>query len=156
MANELHNINNYPEIQKSIYLIEAIWIIERKSGICIFDKSYKEQEKSGITGDLICGFFSAFVDISEEFFNQQVEFIKLHDSRLYFTFLKNVIFVIKFEEGLLLEEEIEDIIFGISLEFITEFPDVLSNWNGNLHKFETFSKILNEIVGIHPAYVYFN
>ena len=156
MAKEFHDLENLPEIHKSFYLIEAIWVIDRGSGVCLFDKYYKDQGDSGISSDLICGFFSAFVDISEEFFAEQVDYIKFRTSRLYFSFIHNVIFILKFEDDLLLEEEIEDILFEIAVEFIKEFHDKLANWNGNLRVFEDFNGILDQIVAIHPIYVYFN
>jgi len=156
MVEEFHDFENVPELHKSFYLIEAIWIIDRGSGVCLFDKYYKDQGDSGISSDLICGFFSAFVDISEEFFAEQVDYIKFRDSRLYFTYVENIIFILKFEEDLLLEEEMEEILFEIAVEFMKEFQENLAEWNGNLCTFEDFNRILDQIVAIHPIYVYFN
>jgi hypothetical protein len=139
-----------------MYLIEAIWIIERSSGICIYEQTYEEIESTDISTDLISGLFSAFVDITKQFFKQCVDYIKLRNSRVYFTITSELIFIVKFEEDFLLDEEIEEIMFNIVDAFICEFQETLLHWNGNLKAFEGFTFILNEIIGILPFYAYFN
>ena len=69
--------NMFPN-QPLEYLLDYLWIVEKKSGICIFQKCYYPTANyTKLSPDIISGFFTAFSIFIDEAFSddlKQVEF----------------------------------------------------------------------------------
>lgn len=72
--------------------ILKIWIMQKDSGLCIFEQSFSE-DAMNIDSDLIGGFLSALQGFSYEVVNSSIEYVKLRDYLLYYDFSKEYTFV---------------------------------------------------------------
>jgi hypothetical protein len=77
---------------KAISEILKFWIIQRDSGVCVFEQSFSESAMN-LDSDLIGGFISAIMNFSDEVVHSKIEFVKLKDYLLFYDFSKEFIFV---------------------------------------------------------------
>lgn len=127
--------------------LENLWIIEKKSGICIFNKNYIYLKKKHQSTDLICGFLSAISMLASEAFAEDIKYIKLSNSKLYFKHTINFLFVLSIQnENRFNSHKIKTLINDISELFIFYYDKDFENWDRDIRHFKAFSKYLANIV----------
>ena len=141
------------EILKSVYkrrenrFFENLWIIERKSGICIFNKDFKCLKNKHHSIDLICGFLSAISMLASEAFADDIKYIKLSNSKLYFKYTTNFLFVLSIQnENRFNSHKIKALINDISDLFVFYYDKDFESWGNDIRQFKAFSKYLANIV----------
>jgi len=126
---------------------ENLWIIERKSGICIFSKDFKCLTKKHLSIDLICGFLSAISMLASEAFAEDIKYIKLSNSILYFKHTTNFLFVLSIQnENRFNSHKITTLINDISDLFLFYYDKDFESWDRDIRQFKAFSKYLANIV----------
>jgi hypothetical protein len=133
--------------------IESLWILEKKSGICIFEDNYVDFTNVGISSELIAGFLSALLTFAGKAFSDNVEFIKFSKRKMFFEFTKFFLFVIAINENVPYDEtQVIKIRKTISKVFSKRFQDIFTNnnWDGDITVFYNFSEDLQYIVERKP------
>jgi hypothetical protein len=133
--------------------IESLWILERTSGICIFEENYVNFTKVGISSQIVASFLSALLKFAGEAFSDNVEFIKFSKRKMFFQFTKFFLFVIAINENDPWDEtQVIKIRKTISKVFLKRFQDIFTNnkWEGDITVFYNFSEELNHIVEKKP------
>ncbi|MFX1495303.1 MAG: hypothetical protein ACFFBZ_13545 [Promethearchaeota archaeon] len=126
---------------------DNLWIIERKSGICIFNKNFKYIKNKQLSVDLICGFLSGIAMLVSEAFAEDIRYIKLSNSKLYFKYTTNFLFVLSIKnENQLNSYKIKSLINDISALFIFFYDRDFESWDRDIRKFKAFSKYLKNII----------
>ncbi len=126
---------------------ENLWIIERKSGICIFNKNSKFLKKKHLSIDLICGFLSAISMLALEAFAEDIKYIKLSNSKLYFKHTTNFLFVLSIQnENRFNSHKIKTLINDISALFLFYYDKDFESWDRDIRQFKAFSKYLANII----------
>lgn len=126
---------------------ENLWIIERNSGICIFNKNIKCLKKKHLSIDLICGFLSAISMLASEAFAEDIKYIKLSNSKLYFKYTTNFLFVLSIQnENRFNSHKIKTLINDISDLFVFYYDKDFESWDRDIRQFKAFSKYLANIV----------
>ena len=148
--------SNIQDKNNEEFLIESLWILERKSGLCLFKEIYNEIIDQTISNDLICGFFSAVSDITNEAFRTDLQYIKLMNLKIYFEFIENLIFIIAINDDEFNDYEIQYLSCIIAEIFINKYQPYLYDWNNNVTYFKDFSEDLEKIVRRKPFYEFFN
>ncbi|MFX0025837.1 MAG: hypothetical protein ACFE8M_05430 [Candidatus Hermodarchaeota archaeon] len=125
---------------------ENLWIIERKSGICLFHKSFRYLKNKSLSVDLICGFLSAIAMLASEAFAEDIRYIKLSNSKLYFQYTANFLFILSVQnETLLNPYKIKTLINNISDLFVFYYDKDFESWDRDIHKFKAFTKYLENL-----------
>jgi hypothetical protein len=133
--------------RKENRFLENLWIIERKSGICIFNKNFKCLGKKHLSTDLICGFLSAISMLASEAFTENIKYIKLSNSKLHFKYTMNFLFVLSvYNENRFTSRTIKSLINDISNLFIFYYDKDFESWDRDLRQFKGFSKNLATLV----------
>lgn len=126
---------------------ENLWIIERNSGICIFNKNIKCLKKKHLSIDLICGFLSAISMLASEAFAEDIKYIKLSNSKLYFKYTTNFLFILSIQnENRFNSHKIKTLINDISDLFVFYYDKDFESWDRDIRQFKAFSKYLANIV----------
>ena len=126
---------------------ENLWIIERKSGICIFNQNFKCLKKKHLSIDLICGFLSAISMLASEAFAEDIKYIKLSNSKLYFKRTMNFLFVLSIHnENRFNSHKIKTLINDISDLFVFYYDKDFESWDRDIRQFKAFSKYLADMV----------
>ncbi|MFX0018365.1 MAG: hypothetical protein ACFFAK_04195 [Promethearchaeota archaeon] len=126
---------------------ENLWIIEKKSGICIFNKNFKYLKKKHLSIDLICGFLSAISMLALEAFSEDIKYIKLSNSKLYFKYTTNFLFVLSIQkENRFNSNKIRTLINDISDLFIFYYDKDFESWDRDIRQFKAFSKYLAKLI----------
>jgi propanediol dehydratase large subunit len=125
--------------------ILKIWIIQKDSGICVFEQSFSESAVT-IDSDLIGGFLSAILNFSDEVIKSSIQYIQLNDYLLYYDFSRDFVFVYLCEPdvsvkniGKISEKTVKS--FGTHFEQ----PGQLS-FTGDVSKFNTFASETEQIL----------
>lgn len=138
------------------YIIEGLWILERSSGLCIFERMYENIINSEVSRDLICGFFSAISNISRLSFSDDIQYIKLYKKKIVFESSNDLIFVLIVREDLLTDYQVKNIAIKISKKFNSLFHFNYECWNGDIEKYDKFTEVVDSIVKEIPFYSYYN
>lgn len=124
-------------------LINAVWIIVKKKGICIFHQRF---HGTGINPDLFTGFLSGIYTFSEEVTQTGgIEVMELKDKRLLYGIISNLVFIFDVTK----DEDVDDVrkkITEISKVFIDKFGHHLVHWIGETSVFEPFKRDLSLII----------
>ncbi|MFX0031219.1 MAG: hypothetical protein ACFE9P_01030 [Candidatus Hermodarchaeota archaeon] len=142
MTVELLNLDD-----KSPNLIQNLWIIERTSGICIFEKNFEENRKIQFPNNLICGFLSAISMLALEVFAENINYIKFSNSKLYFKKTSNFLFIFRFQnQHPYSSQKIMNLIKDISKMFADMYDNTVQHWNRDVRQFKTFSRHLEKLL----------
>jgi len=124
-------------------LINAVWIVKKRGGICIFHQKYGGKE---IDPDLFSGFLSGIYSFSEEISETGgIEIMELKDMKLLYGVSSDLIYILAATK----EEDIEVLrkkIADINKIFLDKYGKYLLNWDGNTSIFEPFNRDLNLII----------
>lgn len=135
MTNEVLKLNN----QKSSFL-QNLWIIEKGSGICIFEKNFEKHKKIKFSNNLICGFFSAISMLALEVFAERISHIKFSNCKLTFKHTNNFLFIFRIQnQPSPSTYKINDLINEISKMFVDLYDNSFQNWNRDIRQFKSFS-----------------
>ena len=133
--------------RKENRFLENLWIIERKSGICIFNKNFTSLEKKHLSTDLICGFLSAISMLASEAFAENIKYIKLSNSKLNFKYTTNFLFVLSIHnENRFTSHTIKTLFNDISDLFIFYYDKDFESWDRDIRQFKAISKHLATLV----------
>jgi hypothetical protein len=123
--------------------LQNLWIIERKSGICIFEKNFNDHKKIPFSNNLICGFLSAISMLALEAFAENVTSIKLSRIELYFKNTRNFLFIFSIQnQNPFSSYKIKNLISEISDMFIEIYDKGFENWDKDIRQFKNFSSYL--------------
>ncbi|MFO8019825.1 MAG: hypothetical protein R6U96_14470 [Promethearchaeia archaeon] len=134
-------------------LIESLWILSSKSGICIYEENYEDITKDGINVDLISSFISALLTFADEAFTDEIKHIKFANRKIVFHFSDYFLFVIAVnDQAPATDAQIKKVIFKIAEKFNDKYYTLFAEdkWNGNIETFDPFSKELRKIVKKEP------
>ncbi len=140
--------------ESPVSLIESLWILEKASGICIFEEYYVDFTRDGIETDLIASFLSALLSFADEAFEDAIQHIKLSNRKIVFEFSECVLFVVSIsDDAPATDGQIKKAIEQIAKKFNDKYRAVLENgkWGGNVDLFSNFSQDLKDIVMKEPV-----
>lgn len=144
MALEIISIKNS---KPQNILIESFWVLERTSGICLFEENLEKDATNGISIDLICGFLSAISVIAVEAFEEDIKYIELSRRKLFFKNTDNFVFITSIKnQKRLNHQKVKNLIDQISNEFIAKFDINFERWDRNVYHFQPFSEDLKSIL----------
>ncbi len=134
------------------FLIESIWILDKSSGLCIFEEIYEDFIKKGLDSDLIASFLSAILNFAGETFTEEIQFIKFTNRKILFEFSERTLFVIAIDDR---DETPDYCIKEIIKEIVEKFNDkyesfLKDDWLGNTALFSSFTEDLRVIIKRKP------
>ncbi|MFX0072261.1 MAG: hypothetical protein ACFFAO_14335 [Candidatus Hermodarchaeota archaeon] len=134
------------------YIIESLWILERRSGICIFEENYLDFTKEGISTDMVGAFLAALLSFARETFTDEIQNIQFSNRKVFFKFSKHLLFVTICCNDKNNHHKIKEISNEIEEKFNLKYEKIFENdgWNGNTSTFREFSSDLSEIVKNKP------
>jgi len=135
------------------YVIESIWILELKSGVCLFEEVYKDLTKDDIDSNLMLSFLSALLSFAGEVFTDKIKHIALSNHRIFFDFSKYILTVVAINDEIQINEmQIRKFIYILTEKFNNKFQTVfdLERWNGDIDQFNEFSEELRKIMKKDP------
>jgi len=134
-------------------LIESLYILEKDSGICLFEENYVDITKDGISTDLISSFLSAILSFADETFADEIQHIQFSNRRILFNFSEHVLLVIAVhKETPATDFQIKRMIDNIASQFDQKYSIIFETdqWRGDITQFNDFSQELYEIVKREP------
>ncbi|MFX1294192.1 MAG: hypothetical protein ACFFD2_04960 [Promethearchaeota archaeon] len=128
-------------------MIRDIWIVEKKAGRCLFNKSYGDLD---IDPDLLSSFLAGLNTFSEsELRDTGIESIEMgHMKWVYINWENRLLLVAageKNSDSLVLHHQL-DIICKDFLNFFSIDRDFFENFDGNVSIFPLFEPILDELI----------
>ncbi|MHA1283512.1 MAG: hypothetical protein ACTSQP_13500 [Promethearchaeota archaeon] len=137
---------------KEDFLIESIYILEKESGICLFEQNYEDFTKEGISADLISSFLSALLSFADEAFADKIQHVQFVNRKIIFEFKDRILFVIFINNKTLLTDfELRKIIEKIAEKFFEKYSEIIEDEQFyNVSLFNDFSKDIYEIVKKEP------
>lgn len=128
-------------------LLQNLWITEKTSGICIFEENFDKHSRFKFSNDLICGFFSAISMLALDVFTEDISYIKLSNSKIFFKNSKNFLFIFRFQNQFdYTPHKIKSLVNRISKIFVEIYDITFQNWNRDLYHFKYFSNHLKNIL----------
>ncbi len=127
------------------------WILDRSSGICIFEQNFEEwpgKDKS----EIVAGFLYAILSISKEFADDFISYIELKDKfRISYRLSKNLVFVVL--SSRIEQSWIASILERLELRFEEKFPDFFNcSFYGETSQFQCFAKETEKIFQLETNY----
>ena len=125
-------------------MIYGVWIIHG-DGKCLF---YREFKDLNINEQLFSGFMAAMLAFSKEISSRQLKSMNLEDFSLYYEGIeeKRLYFVIAADPRER-ESTIREKIELIEEAFLSDYSDVLADWDGNIAIFRPFDSKVDTILG---------
>lgn len=129
--------------RKKDCMLQNLWITEKTSGICIFEKNIDEHGRIKFSNNLICGFFSAVSMLGLEVFAENISCIIFSNSKIIFKNTKNFLFIFRFQNKYDFNSyKIKNLINEISKTFADTYDNTLQNWNRDVCHFKNFSNLI--------------
>ncbi len=130
-------------------VIENLWIIEKNSGVLLFEENYKDFTKEEISVDLVTSFLSAILNFIDEAFTDEIQFIQFSSRKILFQFTEYVLFVVivnnnEYSDG----AKVKQVINEISARFYENYQHIFEGqrFDGRIARFRIFSDDLRKIV----------
>ncbi len=129
-------------------ILQDFWIVEKKSGRCLFNRSYGNTTTDP---DLLTSFLSALYRFSEEVSTRHkgIESIEMGGLKWAYIDKDDFLFITAAEK----EDETSDIraqVNIIRINFLEKHPECKENfhekWDGNISKFDPFAAIIDELI----------
>ena len=139
-------------------VIESIWILEKKTGLCIFEANYVDITKDGLHTDLVGNFLSALLTFAEETFTDQIKYVKFSNRKVEFSFTEYFLFAIFIsDKNIDSDNDVNNKIDRIIFKFNDKYQNVFknNNWNGNITLFNDFSEDLKQLIKEEPLKIKF-
>jgi hypothetical protein len=137
------------------FLIESVWILEKNSGICLFEENYIDFMNEGMTIDLIGSFLSALLTFADETFADEIQHVQFSNRKIIFEFSKHLLFIVAVNDKTKLSDvQIKRKIDQIAMAFNAKYLHIFARkkgWGGNINQFEPFTEDLKKIVKKEPS-----
>ncbi|MHA1341232.1 MAG: hypothetical protein ACTSO2_14760 [Promethearchaeota archaeon] len=121
-------------------MIHSLWIL--KNNICIFHLDCGCLE---VDQQLFSGFLSALSLFSKETIQREINSLIIQEFKFIFEKHKDLNFILSAEKkdnDYLLHKKL----IRIQIHFFNKYDDVLSNWNGEISKFNSFGEKAEKII----------
>lgn len=138
----------YIPMIKRDFMVNQIWIIEKQSGICIFNKKFSENSPD-LNPDIVSGLFTAMNVILSQSFSGDLQEIILSNQKLYFKFTEELLFIIHLNKRTLMSDyKIKKIFRKIIDEFYAKFNHKMKqiDWFTRISDYECFELELDDIL----------
>jgi hypothetical protein len=124
-------------------MIYGVWIIHG-DGKCLF---YREFKNLDINEQLFSGFMAAMLAFSKEISSRQLKSMNLEDFSLYYEGIeeKRLYFVVAADPKER-ESNIREKIELIEEAFLSDYGEILANWDGNIALFRPFDSKVDTIL----------
>ncbi len=122
--------------------LSNLWIIEKNSGICIFEQSYMEVN---MNSDLISGFLVAMLNFGKELANKDLQSIQFNDLKISFKEQEKYIIAIAITDNAN-SRDVESFMELIIKEFAEKYEDKLDNFHGQVDVFNDFGIFVENLV----------
>lgn len=135
------------------FFIDSLWILEKSSGLCVFEENYVDFTKNGVSSDLVASFLSALLTFAGETFSEEIQYVKFSNRKIYFHVSDYVLYVIAINTKQLNNYyQIERLKRNIARSFNKKYEWLFKyeNWSNNISMFNEFSDILRNIVKKDP------
>ncbi|MFX0139602.1 MAG: hypothetical protein ACFFDN_38535 [Candidatus Hodarchaeota archaeon] len=129
-------------------ILQEFWIVEKKSGRCMFNRSYS---RVGTDPDLLTSFLSALYRFSEEVSTKQqgIESVEMGGLKWVYIDKDNLLYIAAADK----EDKSSDLRAQVNvmrINFVEKFPeskedDFSETWDGNITKFEVFTEKIDEL-----------
>ncbi|MHA1731837.1 MAG: hypothetical protein ACTSU5_07830 [Promethearchaeota archaeon] len=131
-------------------------VIERETGVCIFETQFKRRSSDDLDPDLLGGFLLALFELSKEMNAGGIEHVQLGNVKIVYNIQPELMVVAIVEPGAK-NDEIRDTVNLIQRRFREKYGDALASFSGNVTPFEGFTEDLGEIgvereLGLSPRY----
>ena len=126
------------QIIENVPLFDGIWILEKKSGICLFSIVVENNSVIEISDEILCGFFSAISTIANHTFTEEISYIDTTSRRICFRNSSKFSFVFSIDYKRQRRSRIESIINLIIDEFVNLFEKDFERWDRDISSFESF------------------
>ena len=141
-------------------LIESLWVLESRSGICVFEENYVDFTNEGISTDLIGSFLSALLTFADETFTDEIQHVQFSNRKIIFKFSEFLLFIIAVNENAPISDfQVKKKIDQIARVFNAKYQHVFDRddhkWGGNISQFEPFTEDLRKIVKREPLSIKF-
>lgn len=130
--------------------IESVWILDKKSGICLFEENlHEDKNKTNFSADLASAFISAIATFVDETFSDGIQNIEFKKRKLFFRFTSKLLFIFVFSKSTkMLKHEQERLMNKVVKKFYSRFGDNLGKqmFVSRTSNFNGFSEDLAEIM----------
>ncbi|MHA1821459.1 MAG: hypothetical protein ACTSU2_01855 [Promethearchaeota archaeon] len=118
-----------------------VWIIEKDSGICIFEQNFKELK---VNSDLISGFLVAMLNFGKEIADNDIKSINFQELKIFYSIQNKFLLIIAVKEDTD-PKDVDDFLQLISEKFDKEYVPKLEKWDGNTDIFLPFGDYIESL-----------
>ena len=141
-------------------LIESLWVLESRSGICVFEENYVDFTNEGMSTDLIGSFLSALLTFADETFTDEIQHVQFSNRKIIFKFSEFLLFIVAVNEKAPISDfQVKKKIDQIARVFNAKYQHIFERdkhrWGGNISQFEPFTEDLRKIVKREPLSIKF-
>ncbi|NVM02405.1 MAG: hypothetical protein HWN67_08710 [Candidatus Helarchaeota archaeon] len=129
-------------------ILQEFWIVEKKSGRCMFNRSYGDVATDP---DLLTSFLSALYRFSEEVSTKQqgIESVEMGGLKWVYIDKDNLLYIAAAEK-IDKTSNIRSQVNVVRINFTKKYPeskedDFSEKWDGNITKFEVFTEKIDEL-----------
>ncbi|TFF90764.1 MAG: hypothetical protein EU548_01365 [Promethearchaeota archaeon] len=133
----------------SCSLLENLWVLEKQSGICLFEKSFVENQSEKISVDLASAFLTAISSFVDETFSDGIQSIDFQKRKIHFRFRGRLLFIFIFSKSVKSAHRAKEKLMNrIIDEFYEQYQHILDEQEvlSNISQFSSFSDKLEEIL----------
>lgn len=122
--------------------LSNIWIIEKDSGICIFEQSFKN---INMNPDLISGFLIAMLNFGKELADKDFESIQFKELKIALNNYDHYIIAMAITDDAN-DADVRDFFEIVSDEFSKRYDEILTDWQGETSIFDKFGEYTENLV----------
>ncbi|MFX1383458.1 MAG: hypothetical protein ACFFBP_13535 [Promethearchaeota archaeon] len=148
-----------PRNQQDKYILDYLWILERRSGNCVFQHDFNpDTEEIKYPLDIISSFFTAFSSLVDTIYSDKIKKIHFQGFRFYFKATKKFVFITNIKDNKKLSDsKIDKLLLKIIEKFSQRFQqknDFLNDFSDN-SDYYNFIDTLEELVRNNHSSVHF-
>jgi len=126
--------------------ISHIWIIDRESGICVYEVSWNEDN---IDSDLVSGFLLATYTFGQEIAGKDIRTIDFGDLQILFTVRRHFLVALTVPGKRTISAR--KLLQRVAKQFETDYGGTIESWTGRCAEFQGFDDVLARILGASPT-----
>lgn len=133
---------------KREFLLENLWILDKESGICIYEQDFRIDSNSEYSVDLVSAFINAMAMFADETFSEGIERIEFKQKKIYFRFSGKLLFVFIFRKNVRISESEINHLINLTVNcFSKMFSSTLNEeyFYNRFELYETFDEKACEI-----------
>ena len=133
----------------SCSLLENLWVLEKQSGICLFEKSFVENQSEKISVDLASAFLTAISSFVDETFSDGIQSIDFQKRKIHFRFRGRLLFIFIFSKSVKSAHRAKEKLMNRIIDkFYEQYQHILDEQEvlSNISQFSSFSDKLEEIL----------